>query len=129
MKLVWLGVRDAVAFHAEQIAQFGGEAGIRNQGLLESALARRRNRAAYTKATLFELAAAYAYGIARNHPFLDGNKRAALVCTFAFLDLNGWEVRAPEPDAVLIFYALAEGKLTEDAMAAWLQQHSVARKA
>ncbi len=128
MKAVWLDVRDAIAYHAEQIAQFGGQAGVRDQGLLDSAMARPRNKAVYGKPTIFELAAAYAFGIARNHPFLDGNKRTALVCAFAFLDLNGFEVRVPEPDAVLTFLALAEGKLVEDALAAWLKQHSVKQK-
>jgi death-on-curing protein len=128
MKAVWLDVRDAIAYHAEQIAQFGGQAGVRDQGLLDSAMARPRNKAVYDKPTIFELAAAYAFGIARNHPFLDGNKRTALVCAFAFLELNGFEVKAPEPDAVLTFLALAEGKLAEDALAAWLKQHSVKHK-
>ena len=129
MKVLWLDVRDAIAYHAEQIEQFGGQAGIRDQAMLESAMARPRNKAAYAKSPLFELAAAYAYGIARNHPFLDGNKRTALVCAFAFLEVNGQEVNAPEPDAVLTFLALAEGKLTEVALAAWLKRHSVRRKA
>lgn len=124
MKRRWLEVRDVVAYHAEQIAQFGGRAGIRDRGLLESALARARHRAAYAKATLFELAAAYAHGIARNHPFVDGNKRAALVASFAFLELNGREVRAPEADAVVTFLALAGGSLSEPEMAAWLKRHS-----
>jgi death-on-curing protein len=97
--------------------------------MLESAMARPRNKAAYAKAPIFELAAAYAFGIARNHPFLDGNKRTALVCAFTFLELNGSEISAPEADAVLTFLALAEGKLAEDALAAWLKQHSVKRKA
>src|SRR5882672_4989855 len=123
MKVVWLDVRDAIAYHAEQIAQFGGQPGVRNEAMLESALARPRNKAAYGKSTVFHLAAAYAFGIARNHPFLDGNKRTALVCAFAFLHLNGQEVTAPEPEAALTFLALAEGKLTESALAAWLKQH------
>ena len=125
MKRVWLEAEDAIAFHAEQIAQFGGQPGIRDRGLLESALGRPRHRAAYEKPTVFELAAAYAYGIARNHPFLDGNKRTALVCAFTFIELNGWEVRAPEADAAIAFLALADGSMSEKDMAAWLAQHSV----
>src|SRR5687767_190632 len=97
--------------------------------MLESAMARPRNRAAHAKSSVFELAAAYAFGIARNQPFLDGNKRTALVCAFAFLEVNGHEVNAPEPDAVLTFLALAEGKLSEDSLAAWLKRHSVKRRA
>lgn len=125
MKRVWLEAEDAIAFHAEQIAQFGGQPGIRDRGLLESALGRPRHRAAYEKPTVFELAAAYAYGVARNHPFLDGNKRTALVCAFTFLELNGWEVRAPEADAAIAFLALADGSMSEKDMAAWLAKHSV----
>ena len=128
MKRVWLDVRDVAAFHAGQIEEFGGQPGIRDQGLLESAVARPRNRDAYEKASLFDLAAAYAFGIARNHPFIDGNKRTALVSAFAFLHLNGWEVEAPEADAVVVFYSLAEGKLAERALAAWMQKNSVRRR-
>ena len=124
MTPVWLDARTVIAIHAEQIAQFGGQAGIRDAGTLESAMARPQNKAAYAKATVFALATAYAFGIARNHPFLDGNKRTALVCSFAFLELNGYEVNAPEPDTVLTFLALAEGKLSEDSLAAWLKRHS-----
>lgn len=124
MKRVWLGVRDVVAFHAEQLAQFGGRPGIRDLGLLKSALGRPRHRDTYAKATVFELAAAYAYGIARNHPFIDGNKRTALVCCFTFLELNGWEVDVPEVDAVVTFLALAEGKLSENELAGWLEGYS-----
>jgi death-on-curing protein len=124
MKVVWLDVRDAIAYHAEQIAQFGGQAGVRDQAMLESAMARPRNKAAYGK-KIFDLAAAYAFGIARNHPFVDGNKRTALVCSFTFLHVNGQEVTAPEPEAALTFLALAAGKLTESALAAWLKQHCV----
>lgn len=122
-RVVWLEAEDAIAFHAEQIAQFGGQPGIRDHALLESALGRPRHRAAYEKPTVFELAAAYAFGIARNHPFLDGNKRTALVCAFTFLELNGWEVRAPEADAVIAFLALADGSMSEKDMAAWLKRH------
>lgn len=125
MKFLWLGVRDVVAFHAGQIAQFGGQSGIRDRGLLESALARPRNRAAYEKASVFDLAAAYAFGIARNHPFIDGNKRTALVSAFVFLDLNGWDVRATEAKAAVTFLALADGNLSEARLAEWLEQHCV----
>jgi death-on-curing protein len=128
VKFVWLDARHAIAVHAEQIAQFGGQAGVRDQAMLESAMARPRNKAAYGEGTVFGLAAAYAFGLARNHPFLDGNKRTALVCAFAFMELNGWEVRAPEPEAALTFLALAEGKLTEAALAEWLKQNSTRRK-
>lgn len=123
MKRVWLDAEDAIAFHAEQIAQFGGQPGIRDRALLESALGRPRHKDAYEKPTVFELAAAIAYGIARNHPFLDANKRTALVCSFAFLELNGREVRAPEADAVVAFLAVADGSMSEKDVAAWLKRH------
>lgn len=125
MKYVWLDVRAVVAYHAGQIAEFGGQPGVRDQGLLESAVARPRNRAAYAKASLFDLAAAYAFGIARNHPFVDGNKRTALVSAFAFLELNGWEVQAPEADAAVTFLSLAEGKISESMLSEWIGQNSV----
>lgn len=128
MKIVWLDARDAIAFHAEQIARFGGQPGVRDRGLLESALARSRNLAEYGKPTLIELAAAYAFGIARNHPFIDGNKRAALVCAFVFLEINGWSIEAPEAEAVLTFLALAEGKLPEAELAAWMARHSIRQR-
>jgi len=128
VKRVWLDVRDVAAFHAEQIKEFGGQPGARDQGLLESAVARPRNRAAYEKASVFDLAASYAFGIARNHPFVDGNKRTALVSAFTFLELNGWEVEAQEVDAAVTFYSLAEGKLSEGALAKWIRQRSVKRR-
>lgn len=128
MKRVWIEVGDAIAIHAEQIAEFGGQPGIRDIALLESALGRPRHKDAYGTPTTVELAAAYAYGIARNHPFIDGNKRTALVCSFAFLELNGWEVRAPEADAVVAFLALAEGAMSESGMTDWLGRNCVKRK-
>jgi death-on-curing protein len=126
--VIWLERRDVEAFHDMQIAEFGGLAGTRDTGALESALARPLNLEAYGDPTVFELAASYAFGIARNHPFVDGNKRTALVSSFAFLELNGYEVGASEADAVLTFVDLAAGKLSEKAIAQWLEAHSVRRK-
>jgi death-on-curing protein len=126
--VIWLDRRDVEAFHAMQIAEFGGLAGLRDAGSLESALARPRNLAAYKKPTEFELAAAYAFGIARNHPFVDGNKRAALVTAFVFLELNGWEVKAPEAEAVVVFLDLAAGKTSQADLAKWLAARSVRKK-
>jgi death-on-curing protein len=128
VKRVWIDIQDAIAFHAEQIAQFGGQAGVRDRGLLESALGRARHKDAYGAPNDFELAAANAFGIARNHPFIDGNKRTALVCAFAFLELNGWEVQSPEEDAVVTFLALADGSMSERDMAAWLELHCRKRR-
>jgi death-on-curing protein len=126
--VIWLERRDVEAFHAAQIAEFGGLSGLRDAGGLESALARPLNLAAYGKPSIFELAASYAFGIARNHPFVDGNKRTALVASFAFLELNGYEVSAPEADAVLTFVDLAAGRLTQEALSKWLEHHSGRKK-
>lgn len=126
--MIWLDLRDVEAFHAIQIAEFGGLDGIRDRGALESALARAPNLAAYEKPSVFELAATYAFGIARNHPFVDGNKRTALVASFTFLDLNGWEVRAEETDAVLVFIDLAAGKFSQKDLARWIEARCVKQK-
>jgi death on curing protein len=125
MRRVWLDRRVVQAIHAEQIAEHGDLPGVRDEALLESALARRRNKAVYIKPSGFELAAAYAFGLARNHPFADGNKRTALVSAFTFLELNGWEVTASEEEAVLIFLGLAADTSSEAELAAWLQDHTL----
>jgi len=126
--VIWLERRDVEAFHAMQIAEFGGLAGARDAGALESALARPLNLAAYGKPSVFELAASYAFGIARNHPFVDGNKRTALVSSFVFLDLNGYDANAAEEDAVLTFVDLAAGKLSEKDLARWFETRTTRRK-
>ena len=123
--MIWLDRRSVEAFHDEQLAEFGGLAGLRDEGALESALARPMNLAAYEEPSLFELAAAYAFGIARNHPFVDGNKRTALVASFAFLELNGVTVNAKEEDAVVAFVGLAAGKLSQKELSSWLESHAV----
>jgi death-on-curing protein len=120
----WLEADELVAIHAELIAEFGGAPGLRDRGLVESAAARPQHLASYGNPTLFELAAAYAFGLARNHPFVDGNKRAALVAAFAFLELNGWSVIAEESAAVLVFLDLAAGDLEENELAVWLRENS-----
>ena len=120
----WLEAADIAAIHQEVIAEFGGPPGLRDQGLLESAAARPKHLAAYGPASVFELAAAYAFGLARNHPFVDGNKRIALIAAFTFLLLNGWEVQAEETAAVLVFVDLAAGKLDEKELALWLERNS-----
>jgi len=117
--MIWLERRDVEAFHATQIAGFGGLAGLRDAGGLESALARPRNLVAYGKPTAFELAAAYAFGIAKSHPFLDGNKRTAFVASVVFLELNGFSFRASEEDTVVTILALAAGEMTEARLAKW----------
>ena len=122
----WIADDEALALHGMQLAAFGGSPGIRDEGLLESALARPRHRFTYTTTpSLPELGAAYAFGIVRNHPFADGNKRTGLVVAFVFLELNGMEVRASEEDAYAIFLSLAAGRLTESALAEWLTGNSI----
>lgn len=121
----WIDLDEALAAHDLQLAEHGGSSGIRDRGLLESALARPRNVFAYSpEATLFHLAAAYAVGIVKNHPFVDGNKRTGLVVGIGFLELNGIEIVAPQPETYLTFLALAGGELGEDDLAKWFEAHS-----
>jgi death-on-curing protein len=116
----WLDVVIVLDFHAEQLALFGGPDGIRDLGLLESALARPQNKFAYGESDLTALAAAYGFGIARNHPFVDGNKRTALASMIVFLNLNGLALAAPQEAATAIVLALAAGEIEEDVLARWL---------
>ena len=120
---------DAVIVHDLELAAHGGIAGIRDPGLLESALARPKNIWAYaeTPPSLAVLAAAYAVGISSNHPFFDGNERTALVVSFAFLDVNGREVTASQEDAYLTVLALAASDLAEAELAAWFERNTAPR--
>ena len=118
---VWLTSDLVRAIHDQQLRMFGGPAGIRDQGALESALARPVNQWAYEEADLPALAAAYAFGIARNHPFVDGNKRAALLALVTFLGLNGIDFVADEAEAVVIFRALAAGEVDEAGLTRWIR--------
>ena len=113
--------------HGEQMAEHGGRLGIRDAGLLSSALARPQNQAVYGESTVFALAAAYAFGIIRNHPFVDGNKRTGFLAAYTFLDLNGWELMALEVEAVAAVLALAESKMDEAGFADWIQSKSLIR--
>jgi death on curing protein len=121
---VWLDADVLRAVHEEQLAEHGGAAGTRDSGLFESALARPRPLAAYGDPDAAALAAAYGFGLARNHPFTDGNKRTAFVATELFLDLNGFELTATDADCVLTLLAVAAGQMDEGAFARWLRQHS-----
>jgi death-on-curing protein len=113
--------------HDESIAEQGGVEGIRDSGLLDSALARARNKFAYENETdLCRLAAAYAFGIAKNHPFADGNKRAAFLAALTFMRINGLRATADQVAATKIMYDLASDEVDEDAFAAWLQANSAA---
>lgn len=120
----WLDLGIVLDFHAEQLALFGGPDGIRDLGLLESALARPQNKRAYGETNLAALAAAYGFGIARNHPFIDGNKRTALASMIVFLNLNGLALAAPQEQAAAIVLALAAGEIGEDVLARWIADNS-----
>ena len=119
----WLDLDIVLDFHAEQLALFGGADGLRDFGLLESALARPINKFAYGESDLAALAAAYGFGIARNHPFIDGNKRTALASMIVFLGLNGSDLDAPQEAATAIMLSLAVGEITEDGLARWIADH------
>lgn len=119
---VWVKEPVVLAIHDRQLAEHGGGVGVRDVGALASALARPRNRWEYGEDDFAELAAAYAFGIARNHPFVDGNKRSAWVVANIFLDLNGTELAFDEFDAIRIMLSLAAGELTEDELADWFRQ-------
>ncbi|MFM2147945.1 MAG: hypothetical protein RLZZ187_251 [Pseudomonadota bacterium] len=123
----WIGVAVALAIHEEQIAEHGGGEGVRDAGLLESALARPRNAWGYGVTDLCALAASLGHGIARNHPFVDGNKRTAFVAVETFLILNGVELVAGDADCVVAMLDLAAGEMTEDEFAAWLRDHTAQR--
>src|SRR5712692_5543398 len=109
--------------HAEQLALFGGAEGVRDLGLLESALARPLNKLAYGETNLAALAAAYAFGIARNHPFVDGNKRTAFASIIVFLGLNGIDFDVPPAAAAAMILALAAGEIHEDGLARWIEDN------
>lgn len=124
----WLRTDAVLAMHKRQIAENGGDDGVRDLGLLESAMARPMNIEAYEPdADIARLAAAYAFGIAKNHPFVDGNKRTSFVACRTFIILNGYQLVAEPRDKYLTFLSLAEGSLSEDELAAWLRARVVAR--
>lgn len=123
---VWVRRETVLALHEQLLAEFGGASGVRDASLLDSALARPRNRAAYGKPSVFELAASYGYGLIKNHPFVDGNKRTGFAIAVLFLELNGRRFRGAEVDAVIQILALAAGEKSEEAFAAWLAENSKA---
>ena len=123
----WVSKRAVLAYHAEQLAEHGGSNGIRDEFLLDSALAKPQNVSAYDpEASVFRLAASYAFGIARNHAFVDGNKRTALVVSIVFLNRNGWDLEASREEVYRTFLDLADGSLTEEELAAWFAAKTVA---
>lgn len=118
---VWVDAADVYSFQLEMLAAFGGLAGVRDEGLLQSALSRPLNLFAYGSPTLFELAAEYALGIVKNHPFLDGNKRAGFMAAALFLEANGLRFSAPEEEVVIQTLALAAGEIDQTDYAVWLK--------
>ena len=124
----WIRTIEALAFHSQQIALFGGSDGMRDAGLLDSALARPRNLLAHSESvvTMAGLAAAYAFGISSNHPFVDGNKRTAMQVSFVFLEFNGFPVTASQEEACLTFLRLAAGEISKPELAQWFAEHTSA---
>ncbi len=123
----WIDKRALLLLHAESLAEHGGAAGLRDEGLLDSALARPMNLAAYGSPDHADLAASYAFGLAKNHPFVDGNKRAAFLGAGLFLALNGFRITATQVDATRAILSLAAGETSEADLARWLRDHSARR--
>ena len=119
----WLDITIVLDVHAEQLALFGGADGIRDLGLLESAVARPLNKFGYGESDLAALSAAYAFGIARNHPFVDGNKRAAFASIIVFLGLNGFDFDVPPEQATAMILALAAGEVSEESLTRWIKDN------
>jgi death on curing protein len=127
VSFIWIEESVVWAIHEAQLAEHGGSVGVRDAGLLASAMGRPINLAAYGTPDVAACAAAYGYGIARNHPFIDGNKRTAFVCTELFLALNGYALVASDVDCVMIMLAVAAGEMDETEFAAWLRANIAAR--
>jgi death-on-curing protein len=125
-RVQWISEAAVRAMHAELLAEHGGRPGIRDAGLLSSALSRPRNRRAYgVSASLFDLAAGYGVAIVKNHRFIDGNKRVALMVMYVFLEINGCCLNAPEVEAVDVMLRLAAGELVEKELAGWLKANTI----
>lgn len=122
---IWVDLAVALAAHDEQLAEHGGARGVRDRNMLESAMARPLNLVAYGDPDAAELAASYAFGIARNHPFVDGNKRTAAVVSETFLVLNGYQLGCDDVELVTTFLSLAAGELNVEALAGWFRSHLV----
>jgi death-on-curing protein len=121
---IWVLRETVLALHEQLLAEFGGAPGLRDEGLLESALARPEHLYSYGTPSRFDLAASYAFGLVKNHPFVDGNKRIGFTTAVLFLELNGVRFEAPEVDAIVQTLALAAGDLDESGYATWMQSHS-----
>ena len=123
----WVDKRALLLLHDESLAEHGGTSGLRDEGLLDSALARPQNRAVYESPDIAALAASYGVGVANNHAFIDGNKRVAFLCVGLFLAINGWRLKTTQLEATSAMLAVAAGELDEAAFAEWLRRHLVAR--
>ena len=121
---IWIEEAVVIAIHRRQLAEHGGRDGIRDRGLLESALFRPKNQLAYGNPTIFDLAAAYGYGIAKNHPFIDGNKRTSYVVMRTFLKLNGYDIQASAAEKYDVWIQLADSLLNEAELAQWIEDKS-----
>ena len=123
---VWILPEAVLSIHQMLLAEHSGLPGVRDQKLLDSAMARPRQRLSYDEnASIFELAASYSFGLARNHPFVDGNKRIALTVAAVFLELNGYSLDAPEAEAVIMYEQLASGSLAEESLTDWFRDSSI----
>jgi len=124
MKPQWIDLSVVLAIHEQQITEHGGSLGIRDLGMIESALGRPQNLLLYNDPDIFDLAAAYGYGLTQNHGFIDGNKRTAYVVTRLFLVLNGYDIDASAVEKVITFERVGKGEIDQAALASWLRSHS-----
>lgn len=124
---IWIDTAVLLAVHDEQLTEHGGISGIRDTGMFESAIDRAKNLAAYGEPDAAQLAAAYGYSLAKNHPFLDGNKRTAFVAVELFLALNGYDLQASDADCILTMLAVTASDIDEQTFADWIRSHSVKR--
>ncbi|MDJ0632836.1 MAG: type II toxin-antitoxin system death-on-curing family toxin [Xenococcaceae cyanobacterium MO_188.B29] len=122
---IWIEEAVVIAIHRRQLAEHGGSDGIRDKGLLESALFRPKNQLAYGNPTIFDLAAAYGYGITKNHPFIDGNKRTSYVVTRTFLKLNGYDIQALAIEKYQLWMGLSDSQINETQLAKWIKEKSI----
>ena len=120
---IWIHRGALLAIHDRLLADYGGPAGLRDEALLDSVLERPKQKWRYEHADIFTLAAAYAFGLAKNHAFIDGNKRIAFMAAYIFLSRNGYDLEAEEADVVIAVTSLAAGTMTENEFAAWLERH------
>jgi death-on-curing protein len=125
----WISKKALLLLHEESLAEFGGARGLRDEGLLDSALARPKNTYAYNaESSIADLAASYGYGLAKNHAFVDGNKRAALLSMGLFLAINGYQLRPDQMDAIRTMFAIASGELNEQGLSSWIAKNSISTR-